>query len=31
VFFIFVIANADLFDNNQEQLTINSGFIAGDD
>ena len=31
MFFIFVIANADLFDNNQEQLTINSGFIAGDD
>ena len=31
VFFIFVIANADLFENNPEQLTINSGFIQGDD
>ena len=31
VFFIFVIANADQFENNQEQLTINSGFIQGDD
>ena len=31
VFFIFMIANADLFENNQEQLTINSGFIQGDD
>jgi len=31
VFFIFVIANADLFENNQEQLVINSSFIEGDD
>jgi hypothetical protein len=31
VFFIFVIANADLFENNQEQLAINSSFIQGDD
>ncbi|MEI6672426.1 MAG: hypothetical protein WCL02_03580 [bacterium] len=31
VFFIFVIANADLFENNQEQLAINSSFIEGDD
>ena len=31
VFFIFVIANADLFENNQEQLVINSCFIEGDD
>ncbi len=32
VFFIFVIANADLFESNQqEQLAINSSFIEGDD
>ena len=31
VFFIFVIANADLFENNQEQLAINPSFIQGDD
>ncbi|MCX6824575.1 MAG: LysM peptidoglycan-binding domain-containing protein [candidate division SR1 bacterium] len=31
VFFIFVIANANLFENNQEQLAINSSFIQGDD
>ena len=31
MFFIFVIANADLFENNQEQLAINSSFIEGDD
>jgi len=31
VFFIFVIANADLFENKQEQLAINSGFIQSDD
>lgn len=31
VFFIFVIANADLFENNQEELAINSSFIQGDD
>jgi hypothetical protein len=31
VFFIFVIANADLFENNEEQLAINSSFIEGDD
>jgi len=31
VFFIFVIANADLFESNQEQLAINSSFIQGDD
>jgi len=31
VFFIFVIANANLFDKGQEQLTINSSFIDGDD
>lgn len=31
VFFIFVIANADLFETNQEQLSINSSFIEGDD
>ncbi len=30
VFFIFVIANADLFENNQEQLAINSSFIESD-
>jgi hypothetical protein len=26
-----VIANADLFENNQEELAINSSFIQGDD
>ena len=31
VFFIFVIANADLFDKGEEQLAINSSFIQGDD
>ena len=31
MFFIFVIANADLFENNQEQLAINSSFIGSDD
>ena len=31
VFFIFVIANADIFENKQEQLAINSGFIQSDD
>ncbi len=31
VFFIFVIANADLFDKDEEQLAINSSFIQGDD
>ncbi len=31
VFFIFVIASADLFENNQEQLAINSSFIESDD
>ena len=31
MFFIFVIANADLFENKQEQLAINSGFIQSDD
>jgi len=31
VFFIFVIANADLFENKQEQLAINSSFVESDD
>jgi len=31
VFFIFVIANADLFDKWEEQLAISSTFIQGDD
>jgi len=31
VFFIFVIANADLFDKGEEQLAINSSFIESDD
>lgn len=31
VFFIFVIANAGLFENKQEQLAINSSFIEADD
>jgi len=31
VFFIFVIANADLFETNEEQLVINTSFIQGDD
>jgi hypothetical protein len=31
VFFVFVIANADLFDKGEEQLSINSSFIQGDD
>jgi hypothetical protein len=30
-FFIFVIANADLFDKGEEQLAINSSFIQSDD
>jgi hypothetical protein len=31
VFFIFVIANANLFERGQEQLAINSSFIDSDD
>jgi len=31
IFFIFVIANADMFDKGEEQLAINSSFIQGDD
>gem|GEM_PF-1484794 len=31
VSFILVIANADLFESDQEQLAINSSFIQGDD
>lgn len=31
MFFIFVIANADLFETNEEQLVINTSFIQGDD
>lgn len=31
VFFIFVIANADLFESKQEQLAINSSFVESDD
>ena len=31
MFFIFVIANADLFETNEEQLAINPSFIQGDD
>lgn len=31
MFFILVIANADLFDTGQEQLVVNSGFIQDDD
>lgn len=31
MFFIFVIANADLFESKQEQLAINSSFVESDD